>query len=227
MSICPKIYYEMWLQGKTAREIKAVIRSLNNDIVALKKVIENTDYPYEIRIEADDQLQYTHIYLEEAKKALAESGVESKPSQSEIKALMFDENIHFVKTIEFCIGKYITDFLHCTIDLTGKYIKVSCTPGSQDIVDIPEGTYTTEDFRNKLRELHIGEWNKFYFDDRECIATEWYVIFYYSNAKKTLRIYGRDSYPYNFSDFCKIIGFNREQFCTKEQLWNKKFHCDD
>ena len=72
MMICPEVFYESELKGKSVEQIEKVIRRLKKEMTNLKKTIEWPD-PEHIRIEMhpslEVQLKCTREYLERAKNA--------------------------------------------------------------------------------------------------------------------------------------------------------------
>ena len=72
MMICPEVFYESELKGKSVEQIEKVIRRLKKEMTNLKKTIEWPD-PEHITIEMhpslEVQLKCTREYLERAKNA--------------------------------------------------------------------------------------------------------------------------------------------------------------
>ena len=127
MMISPESYYEMNLKGKAAEQIMSAIRGLKNEIGHLKNVMEHPDYGSEpIMCPSEStRLWCTREYLERAKIALAEAGGIYKPSQSELKALEFDNNLSAISKIVFSIGEYFGGYETRTISLDGGDLQVS------------------------------------------------------------------------------------------------------
>lgn len=76
------------------------------------------------------------------------------------------------------------------------------SPGTDTALD-------REEVLDALKELHIGEWEKYYDPMRfgYCVmdGTQWSVTFEYSNGKDALEISGNNDYPYNFNEFAEIF----------------------
>ena len=76
MMVSPEWYREEQLNGKTAAQIEAIIRSLKEEIARLQKVVANPmEYPREWRICPDPevQLKMYRLYLHQAREALTDA----------------------------------------------------------------------------------------------------------------------------------------------------------
>ena len=115
----------------------------------------------------------------------------------------FGENI---KSIEFVIGSFdsyrpkrvyhfINDRVRCEEDYDGFSFEVE-----------------KQDFIDKLRDIHIGEWYKEYSTERYNIIVldgiQWELSICYDNSHKPITICGDNAYPYNFKDLLWLLGIN-------------------
>jgi hypothetical protein len=216
MMISPEAYYEFHLKGKDEERILRAIRGLKREMGHLKNVMEHPDYekyPH-IHPSEDVQLSCTRMYLEEAKRALAEAGGTYKPSQAELKAAEFDESIPYISKLVFSIGGFCTGHETTTIKLDEKHLYKTVegfpilTPSNFHIPpDYPRGK---EEFLRGLAKLHIGEWRSRYtlkrFGYYVCDGTQWELDIFFSNDHKPVHIYGDNAYPYNFREFQELMG---------------------
>ena len=101
MMISPEGYYEMNLKGKSEKEIRSAIRGLKNEIGHLKNTMEHPEYGSAplIHPTEDVRIWCTRMYLERAKQALIEMGATYAPSQAELIAQQFQENIDYIKKL--------------------------------------------------------------------------------------------------------------------------------
>lgn len=205
MMISPETYYEENLKGKTAEEILKAIRSLKREITRLKNIAEHPEYVCEMHPSESVRISCSQDYLERAKLALKESGVEYKPTKSELKAIEFDENIPNINKIIFSIGGFLCgeELVEVTIiDDTAelKYGR-SYIPTKLDDFDKTE-TIDKATFLEEFKQLHIGEWRKNYnlrrFGYTVLDGIQWELEIHYSNNTKPVKIYGDNAYPYNF-----------------------------
>ena len=99
MMISPEGYYEEHLKGKTAAQIMTAIRGLKNEMGHLKNIMEHPDYGEQPIMHPSEstRLWCTRLYLERAKEALAEAGGTYVPSQAELKAADFEDNMPYMK----------------------------------------------------------------------------------------------------------------------------------
>ena len=107
MMIRPEAYYIIYLQGRTAEELLTRIRSLKMETGQQKNALENPDRAKEDLGEPSfsTRIKWNRVFLELAKQALADVGGTYGPSQAEIKAIDFDNNIPFIKKIVWKIVK--------------------------------------------------------------------------------------------------------------------------
>ena len=217
MMISPDTYYELDLKEKTSAQIMTEIRSLKQEIERLKDVMESPDYERYFKIEPNEhvQLYYTHKYLEKAKTALAESGGVYKPSKAELKAAAFNESIPAICKLFFSIGGYFEGYKTRTYTFDGENICVDIEYFPDFIQPLDDDleqnrTVTRKEFLDGIRELNLGEWRTDYDPSRFGYVildgTQWELEIYFSDNHKTVKIFGSNSYPYNFDEFTELLG---------------------
>lgn len=213
MLISPEYYYEENLKGKTVQEIQSKIRGLKSKITRLKRKMENAD-DFEQNLPGPSlatQLTYTRQYLEKAKQALVEAGGSYKPSQAEQKADLFDSSLHYISKIIFSVGAYTSDNYEkriVTFDENHLYMASSSSfyVSLDDVERIKDYPCGKDEFLYQLKALHIGEWNLSYSNPFVLDGTHWNLEIHFSNEHKEVRIWGSNTYPYNFKDFCNLMG---------------------
>lgn len=222
MMISPEGYYEFYLKGKTQEQIKSVIRGLKNEVGHLKNVMEHPDYGKEVIMKPSEstRLWYTRLYLQRAKEALVEAGGIYTPSQAELKAKDFEENIQHISKVIFSIGGFHGGYETYTIDLMGEHLQMDA---EHSLMLKPSNFFvesdypmTKEEFLTKIHELHIGEWRRSYtiqrFGYTVCDGTQWELEIYFSNMYKPVKIYGDNAYPYNFDELQKLFGIDNDEY---------------
>lgn len=216
MMICPETFYEYNLKGKTAAQIMTIIRGLKQQIGRLKNIIEHPDYTSTICPSESTQLWCTRLYLERAKEALLEVGGTYTPSQVEMKAKEFEDNIPNISKVVFSIGGYFQGNETRTINVEGEdlrlWVEHSLIPTPSDFAIEKNFPMTKQEFLDGLYDLHIGEWRKFYnlkrFGYMVCDGTQWELEIHYSNDIKSVTIYGDNAYPYNFDKLQELFGID-------------------
>ncbi len=213
MMISPESYYENYLKDKTADEILSAIRGLKNQIGRLKNIVEHPEYQCTMHPSEKVRIACTREYLERAKQALADMGVEYQPSKSELKVAQFDENISNISKITLSIGGYFYGVDVYEVVVGEKEIELkSARPNIPVLLtDLDFRTFNDrEEFLELLRRLHIGEWRRNYntrrFGYSVCDGTQWILEIHYSNGLKPVKIYGDNAYPYNFDDLKELMG---------------------
>ena len=216
MMISPEVYYEEYLKGKTADQIMTAIRGLKKEIGHLKNKIEHPDYAPTMCPTESTRLWCSRLYLDRAKQALVEVGGTYTPSQAELKAAAFTENIPFISKVIFSIGGYFGGYETRTFTLKDEQLhmwvehSLILTPSNVEVE--PDYSISKDDFLDELRELHIGEWRKNYSPRRfgyvVMDGTQWDLEIQFSNGRKPLKIYGDNAYPYNFDKFRELMGMD-------------------
>ncbi len=224
--ISPEGYYEMELKGKSAEEIAKKIRGLKNEIGHLKKTIENPDYGAEPIIHPDEctRLWCSRLYLERAIAAYEENGGIYQPSKAEQRAASFDAAIPKITRVIFRIGGFYDGYETRTITLTEDYLQLCIehllipTPTNFDIE--PDYPMTREEFLKALKDIHIGEWRRYYDSSDYGViimdGTQWELIIEYANGRK-VEYGGSNAYPFSFDAFCEIIGYEKNEDVVDEE----------
>ena len=214
MMISPESFYENYLKDKTVDEIHSTIRGLKNEIGRLKNIVEHPEYVCTIHPSEKVRISCNREYLERAKQALADMGIEYEPSKSELKAVEFNENIQYITSVTLSIGGYFYGNDEYKVTLTDNDALFSFghsdIPLQPDEITVMDIDITKEEFFEDLRKLRIGEWRKNYntrrFGYGVCDGTQWSLEINYSNGIKTVKIYGDNAYPYNFDDLKALMG---------------------
>lgn len=218
MMISPESYYEMNLKGKTAEQIMRAIRGLKKEIGHLKNTMEHPDYGSEpIMCPSEStRLWCTREYLERAKFALAEAGGTYTPSQSELKAIAFENNLSAISKIVFSIGGYFGGYETRTVSLDGGDLQVNVQHSLSIEPEEPTAEFILpvdkDEFLDELSRLHIGEWRGSYNPERfgyvVLDGTQWEIEIHYNNGTKPFKSYGSNSFPYNFDEFQELLGID-------------------
>lgn len=216
MMISPEGYYNHSLLGKDKKAIMTEIRSLKREINHLKDVLE-----YPLRDDIDFQMEpdpLTRIccmraYLERAKEALSECGGVYTPTKAEIKAQTFSDNLDKISKLTFFIGGFIgTQHSRC---LKFRDDKVEI---KQEFNFVPGGfapaPFDKNEFIDKLRELHIGEWKRSY-DTRKspidiCDGVQWRMSIEFSDGIRAVSFSGDNAYPYNFKELLELLDIDND-----------------
>ena len=82
--------------------------------------------------------------------------------------------------------------------------------------DIPEDLPMTKaEFLDAFGELHVGEWRKSYtlkrFGRSAIDGEQWELQIDYNNGRKSHKIHGDNSYPYNFDELKILLGMDTEE----------------
>ena len=221
MLISPEEYYDKYLKGKSAAQIMTAIRGLKNEIGHLKNTMENPDYSEQPIMHPSEstRLSCTRLYLERAKEALVAVGGTYIPSQAELKAIDFEENIPSISKLVFSMGGFFGGYETRTYTLDGRQLNLdvehSLILKPTNIYIEPDYPCSKEAFLDGLRELHIGEWRSKYdlrrFGCMVFDGTQWELEIYFSSDHKPVKICGDNAYPYNFDKFQELLGISSDE----------------
>lgn len=218
MMISPEAYYEENLRGKTSEEIMRCIRSLKNEMGHLKKMIEKPPLD-SIEVESpgpDVRLYCARLYLYRAIEALKEAGGEYKPSNAELKAGAFNDDIPLISKIVFTDSDYNAGKEIIIVTLGLEKLNVYIVDRRHYHDDSSTFDYwenlSKDEFLDGLKELYIGEWCKTYGakkleSDNDSLHT-WSLEIHYSDWRKVVVYRGVDAYPYNFDKLKELFGMD-------------------
>mgnify|MGYP003303061513 CR=1 FL=1 len=215
MMISPETYYKDNLEGKTPEQILTVIRSLKNEMGALKNDMEHPKYAPTMFPSEDVRIYGLRDYLDRAKIALVEAGGAYTPSEAELQAESFDNSIPYISKIEFIIGGLFQGYETKIFTMKDNEVLVNVEhfkyPQLPTIEEDPsEEPIDREAFLEDLREIYIGEWRTNYdpmrFGYAVCDGTQWRLTFEYSNGHKPVAFHGSNAYPYNFNRLADLLG---------------------
>lgn len=216
MMISPENYYEEYLREKDAKQIISIIRGLKNEMGRLKNIMEHPNYGTESKVCPSEsvRLSCTREYLERAKQALVEVGGTYTPSQAELRALDFTDNIYHISRFLFSIGGYFGGYNTYVANLSGNKLKFESQHWEiskpVEVFDEDGEPLTKETFLEGIRRLNMGEWMRRYSPKRFGFmvldGTQWEIEIEYDNGHRNVRFDGDNSYPYNFNDLQALFG---------------------
>ena len=209
MMICPDAYYEINLKGKDKEYILSAIREMQDEIARLKELMDNPDNKNRdiIHPSEDVRIKCTRDYIARAIQAYEELGGTYKMSKLEKADLEFQRDIGNISKITFEIGGFFEGRREYVVEFAGE--EALLTKSDMFSYDQKQSALDREEVMDALKELHRGEWEKYYDPMRfgYCVldGIQWSVTFEYSNGKDALEISGNNDYPYNFNEFAEIF----------------------
>ena len=216
MMIDTETYYIMYLKGRNAEQIQKHIRSLKMETGRFKNELENPNYIEEVPMFPSKStfIKWNRVFLERAQKALADAGGTYKPSQAELKAIDFDNNIPFISKVVFSIGGFFKGYETRTFTLDDEHVYMDVDHTRilkpTEICEPQDKDFSREEFLEGIRDLHLGEWRRKYdlrrFGCLVCDGTQWELEVHFSNGHKSLKVYGDNAYPWNFNELQELLG---------------------
>ena len=228
MMMSPECFYETKLKGKTPEEIARKIRGLKRKIGHLKRILEA---PYNIKSitvcpDESIQLYYTRLYLKRAIAAYEEAGGTYVPNRNEQRAATFEAAIPMITKIVFSIGGFFEGYDTYTFLFAEKCIRRQIShaqvPGAlvERVYADSNYPFTKEEFLEKFRDIHMGEWHKAYSNPGICDGAGWDITIEYADGRTT-QYDGYNAFPFSFNQFCELVEYEEE---SEEEPEND---CDD
>lgn len=210
MMSSPEEFYEYRLKEKSAAEIMTVIRCLKREINSLIETLEHPDYVCEICPSEEVQLMCNREYLSVAKRALIEAGGMYKPTKSELKAMVFEENIPYISRVVLSVGGFTMGYDKRVVEIIDDQVHIFAE--KFPISDGPEEIaydLTKTEFLDFIRDLHIGEWRRSYDLYRYGMAVmdgvQWELTLNFTNGHKAVTYHGDNAYPHNFKKLLELL----------------------
>ena len=129
--------------------------------------------------------------------------------QKKLKNRVFDDHaLNSIQKLEFSIGGYFQGYETRTYTVSGEMVALEVIRRPMLIMEEagPPKYYpfTKEAFITGLKELHIGEWKKSYYNPGVCDGTQWELKIFFDGDRKPVEISGSNAYPHNF---CQLREF--------------------
>lgn len=230
----PEIYYEKELKGKSPQEIEKIIGDINQEMKSLRKAIEAGYFCYggeeDTRPENRKKLELCRSYLEEALKAHKQAGGDYKLSKEEQHIADFDAAIPEIKKISFSIYEgllYNEEEYMITVDNNCSQFWID-DDDDYDYDSMPTEndrkpifSMKREEFFEKLRNIHMGEW-RLNYDSSDygwlvMDGTNWDIDIEYKNGLKEVNFSGSNAFPFSFWDFYTLIS-GKDKYEPEEEF---------
>ena len=120
--------------------------------------------------------------------------------QKKLKSRDFDHVLDSIQKLVFSIGGYFQGYETRTFTVSGEKVALEVKHTLEMESARPANYYpfTKEEFIAGLKEIHIGEWKKHYYDKHVCDGTQWELKIYYDGHRKPVEISGSNAFPQNF-----------------------------
>lgn len=212
MMIAPDVYYELELKERSKTHILKEICSLRQELEEKKLKIEYSRIKPTCWLKPSPfvSIEMNRLYLEEAKKALEELDEIYKPSRIEKKALKFNENINYLKSIRLEMGSFFEGYITSEIEISKTDPVITVTDFEGRLLN--RFPVNKIDFLKSLSNFYIGEWRNDYdplrFGEDILDGIQWTLKFAYDGKHKEIEIGGSNDYPYNFKKFIELLGLD-------------------
>ena len=223
MEFNPNDYFKTEFAFKTNEELIYAIRGFKNEMEQLKNILDHPYYEDTDTINPDHpnydyRLSYIRTGLRLAKEILNKQGGTYEPTQEELRAQDFEDNIPFINKIVLKFTTLVHFDQTCTATLKDDnfYLKidVSFMPKSSDSADNFYDVVSKQEFLKTISNLHIGEWRTNYslsrFGYPDCEDSQWDLEIYFSNNHLPVRIHGAGAKPYDFYGLESIFNIERD-----------------
>lgn len=211
MMIGPANFINESLLGKSCETAKKEVQSLLKEIRRLKKVVEEEPDSEEMMYcpMPDVKISTYRDYLEAAKDFFKSQGWEYEPTKEEIADKEFNDRLKDVQRIEISYGGYLSGYDERTITFDDQKIITDrsttfALPSMRELSRKFFRGMTKDSLLEELKDLHIGEWKKWYEDTCVMDGIDWSVKFIYADGKKR-NFSGSNRFPYNFYKFLDLM----------------------
>ena len=213
MMIHPEGYYEMFLKGKSQKELRTEINSLKRQINRLKREIEDPSENDGIKMFPSPltRLKMNKEYLVYAIKAYEEAGGVYIPAKAEQKSRDFDQALDSLDKLVFSIGGFFNGYEKRTFTVKENSIELEVeTTLGETAINQYDYSYTKDEFIAELRRIHIGEWKREYRLSSFAVmdGTQWELKIQFCGEHKPVKSCGDNAYPYNFDELKELLEVN-------------------
>ena len=192
------------LKGKTQEEIRKVIRSLKRDINQLKREMEKGDEDL-FDPGRDVRISQTREALEYAIKAYEEAGGAYEYTKAEQKSREFDLALEGISKLSFHIGGFFWGYEMRTCTVSGDQVTMMVIHSLVNKEPDQDIQIKKENFITGLKNIHLGEWKKRYFEPLILDGTQWDLEIQFADGRKPVRFSGSNAYPYNFNELLQLL----------------------
>lgn len=211
------------LEGKSEKELKIYSIELRLEMNRLKYEIEwhnggNFRNPERSKL---TKINKYRLYLRDTYKVIEKTGGIIKPPKVDIMASEFQQNIPYIKKINYSIGGYFGGFDIYEVTFENEEVQVKKENPDEILLHVYDYSII-EDYENNksekmgkneflktIKRLRMGEWRSSYlsedYGNMIIDGASWGVEVHYSNEKNNFESYGGNAYPYNFYEFNRLI----------------------
>lgn len=210
-----KEHWEKYLTNKSQSQITMHILSIKKEMNRLKRKIEQENIANFKTLPQKEgaQIRKLRLYLRDSYAALEDIGGKYQFSASEKFAINFQNNIASIQKIEYSIGGYFSGYESYEVESDGERINILFEPShGNDSIEMPTEEANSRDkneFLKSVESLQMGEWRSEYkakdYGFRIMDGISWEIQITYSNNLDRIEFRGDNVFPYNFSDFHKLV----------------------
>lgn len=203
--------YRTKLKGMSSQEIEEEIRVRKKEITDLKKDVEFRILHPGVEMYPDPSftLLLRQSELTCAIAAYEKTGETYQRDEIEQRAVEFDAVIPKMTKIVLSIDRLGKHSIR-TITFVGEHIKLQMEPRSykpffyNNDLEYRDGKKV---FFKVFRDVHMGEWDRYYNGQEAKNETQWEVTIEYKDGQ-TIKFVGKDAYPFSFELFCPLVGYD-------------------
>lgn len=202
--ISPQGYLERYIKGKSAEEVRKKIRSCERTIAKMQRELTTTTGD-EVVVQYGQAtiMSMEREYLQQATDYLVSIGAEYTPSPRAKNDKEFNDKLDRIVSLEFGYGGF-TGYDTYNFIFWGCNISITHTKHNPYMGNLAKFTVDKQDFLERLKEIHIGEWKKHYIDQYICDGTQWKLEVLFNDGTKNYSG-GSNKFPFNFDMLENLI----------------------
>ncbi|MBO4920813.1 MAG: hypothetical protein J5372_02740 [Lachnospiraceae bacterium] len=211
MMLGPVNFINGSISGKSYEAAKKEVQSLWKEIRRLKKVMEEEPDSDEMMICPMPPVKISTYrdYLEAARDYFEARGWEYELTKEEAADKEFNDRLKDVQSIEISYGGFLCGGEDRTLTFDGQKIITDSSyvlrvPSEEEMFREFYKGMTKDELLEELKNIHMGEWKKWYEDICVMDGIRWSVVFKYLDGKKR-KFSGSNRFPYNFYGFLDVM----------------------
>ena len=200
----PITYCEELLSGKSLPEMERKISGLHKAMARLKTQVELPEFADDIRPSKRTQIGWYRECLLYARALYEQAGGVYKPSKAERDDYEFNARVDEIESISFTRSVCFRGSESWIVRFTEENAGIVYLPGFAEPSEPKYFSRNKQEWLEKFKNIHIGEWHKSYLCLYILDGEQWSLEIGYRDGK--LKTYeGSNIYPFSYGDLLNLL----------------------